>query len=822
MPDSTSRPSARSLALKTLGGLLAFGIASAGVGVLGAALAVPAVSAAGTVADEAVSLFEALPTALEEKELSQQSRMWAADGSLLATFYFRNRIIVDLDEINPVMQDAMVAIEDARFYEHGGVDLQGVARAAVNNFTEDSLQGASTLTQQYVKNVLISQADAEGDMRALNAARERSYGRKLREMKLAIALEQRLSKEEILERYLNIAQFGRSQYGVEAAARYYFNTTAADLTLAEAATLAGVTQSPNALDPERNPEAATGKRDTVLKRMEELGYISKSQMEEATAVPVEEMLDVRPTSQTCVGVGKKGNAAFFCDYVTKYITHNEAFGETREERTDLLYRGGLDIYTTLDPKIQEQAQNAVLDAVPKNDESGVAAAIVTVDPRNGDILAMTQNRDYRTGNDTGVGETAVNYSTDQEFGGSNGFQPGSTYKPFVLAAWLESGKSLNQRVNATVRPYRMDSWNASCVDGRFTGPDWSPRNSDDGQGSGSLPVLDATAGSINTGFVAMAHELDLCEIRDVAERVGFHRADGAEPEVLPSMVLGTQLASPLTMASAYATFAAEGTYCEPRAITRITDANGEEIKIPETSCREVISPEVANAVNYALTQVIERGTGRGYGLHDRPAAGKTGTTNDNVQSWFVGYTPQLSTAVWVGNAEGNIPLQNITINGKWWRGVFGSSIAAPTWQKYMAAITEGMPVEGFHKVQDRQLYGKRVPVPSVLGYDLDSAEEILANAGLQLGAVQEAPSDEWAAGAIIGMSPDANAQVRPGTTINLIVSNGQDTNADDEDEADDDSNDEDDDNARDNDRGRGNRGEHGRDNIGRGNRGNND
>src|SRR5690625_4097743 len=469
MPDSSYRQSPTALIFKVIGGLIAFVLASASVGVLTATLAVPAVRATGAVTDGTVSFFDALPTALEEKELSQQSRMWAADGSLLATFYFRNRIIVELEEINPVMLDAMVAIEDARFYEHGGVDLQGVARAAVNNFTEDGLQGASTLTQQYVKNVLISQADADGDIRALNAARERSYGRKLREMKLAIALEQRLSKEEILERYLNIAQFGRSQYGIEAAARYYFNTKAKDLDLSQAATLAGVTQSPNALDPERHPKEATTKRDIVLRRMHELGYISKNEMEKAREASVEEMLDVRPTSQTCVGVGKKGNSAFFCDYVTKYITHNEAFGETREDRTNLLYRGGLDIYTTIEPKMQEQAQNAVMDAVPKDDPSGVAAAIVTVEPNTGHILTMTQNLDYRSWKDPDVGETAVNYSTDQQFGGSNGFQPGSTYKPFVLAAWLEAGKSLNQTVNATVRPYDMNSWQATCLEGNLTG-----------------------------------------------------------------------------------------------------------------------------------------------------------------------------------------------------------------------------------------------------------------------------------------------------------------------------------------------------------------
>src|SRR5690625_2537712 len=256
----------------------------------------------------------------------------------------------------------------------------------------------------------------------------------------------------------------------------------------------------------------------------------------------------------------------------------------------------------------------------------------------------------------------------------------------------------------------MNSWQATCLEVNLTGPEWTPRSCSDGRGSGALRVIDATSGSVNTGYVAMAHELDLCDIREVAEAVGFHRADGAEAEVLPSMVLGTQLASPLTMASAYATFAAEGTYCEPRAITRITDANGDELDIPEVNCREVISPEVANAVNYALTQVIERGTARGYGLSGRPAAGKTGTTNKNVQSWFVGYTPQLSTAVWVGNSEGNKPLQNVTINGKWWRGVYGSSIAAPTWQKYMAKVTADLPVEKFDRVrsEERRVVKERI------------------------------------------------------------------------------------------------------------------
>jgi len=794
MSNSTSNNTAGSVIAKAISTLLTVVLVSAGAGILASTMAFPAVKATSSVTDESVAIFDALPSALEEKELSQQSRMWAADGSLLATFYFRNRIVVDLADINEDMQQAMVAIEDSRFYEHGGVDLQGVGRAAVSNFTEDGLQGASTLTQQYVKNVLISQADAEDDVKAINAAKERSYGRKLREMKLAIAVEQRLEKDEILERYLNIAQFGASQYGVEAAARYYFDSTAADLTLAEAATLAGVTQSPNALDPELNPEDANAKRNTVLSRMLELGFISQDEYDEAREKDVEDMLDIRPTSQTCVGAGKKGNAAYFCDYVTKVITHDETFGETREERWNLLYRGGLDIYTTLDPKMQDKAQKEVLNGVPRKDPSGVAAAIVTVEPGTGEIKSMAQNRTYRTGDDTKKGETTINYSTDNDFGGSKGFQPGSTFKPFVLAAWLDSGKSLNERVNANMRSYAMSSWDASCIDGNFTGEAWTPRNDSDGDENGNLSILDATARSVNTGYAAMANQLDLCDIRDVAEKTGFHRADDNDMEVFPSMILGTQQTSPLTMATSFATFAAEGTHCDPVAITKITDANDEELPVPEANCRDAIDSDVANAVSYALTKGFtdDRGTAKGHSLNDREAAGKTGTTNEAMQSWFVGYTPQLSSAVWVGHSDGNKSMKNTTINGQFYPYVYGSSVALPIWQKYMDRVMEDMPKESFPDIGDRQLHGERKDVPNVVSYELDSAEKILKDAGFKLGKVSEGPSDEYQEGAVISSNPRAGHKSRPGSSVDVTVSNG-DSESDDDGDDDEDDDDEDDD-----------------------------
>lgn len=740
-------------------------------GVLSAGLLLPVVAASGAVTTNTADFFDALPTALEERDLSQQSRMWAADGSLLATFYTRNRIVVDFDEISDNIKKAVVAIEDSRFYEHGGVDVQGVARAMVNNITTESLQGASTLTQQYVKNVLIAAADAEGDHEAVEAARETSMARKLREMKLAIGVEQRLSKDEILGKYLNIAQFGRSTYGVEAAAQYYFGVKAKDLTIAQAATLAGVTQNPTKWDPERHPDDATTRRNIVLMRMLELDLITRAEYDKARALPVADMLDIHPTALACSDAGEIGDSAFFCDYVTKVITHDEAFGETRAERAKLLYRGGLDIYTTLDPEIQKLAQSEVMKAVPVDDPSGIAAAIVTVEPGTGKILAMAQNRIYRPGQGGEDGETAINYNTDQQFGGSNGFQPGSTFKPFVLAEWLQEGHSLNARVNASVRTYKPSSWVASCVDGPFMTRNWTPRNSSDGMASGSLRVIDATAKSVNTGFAAMAQQLDMCGIRDTAQNLGFHRADGRDMEVFPSIILGTQIASPLTMASSYAAFAAEGVYCEPIAISRITDAHGEEVAIPDANCREAVTPEVANAVTYALTKVFENGSGRGKGLTGRPAAGKTGTTNENVQSWFVGYTPQVSTAVWVGNSEGNNPMKKVKINGTTYRNVYGSTIALPAWRSYMQQLTEGMPVLEFPEVNEEMLHGARKFVPNVAGNDVETASDILRRAGFRAGEVTERES-AYPAGTVIATSPSAHNPALPGTTVSLVVSSG--------------------------------------------------
>jgi len=326
--------------------LLAFLLVSLTGGVMLAGLAVPFVTGAGAVANATTGIFNELPGELEIDKPSEQSVMLAGDGSVLATFFYENRIVVPLDQVAVTMQDAIVAIEDRRFYEHKGVDPEGMARAFVNNLLNDSTEGASTLTQQYIKNILIERGRVSDDTEQVSAATERSYGRKLQEARYAIALEQRSSKQEILAGYLNIAQFGASVYGVEAASRHYFSKSAAELTLSESALLAGIPQAPGKFDPLRNPENSMGRRNTVLADMLELGYIDQAQYDEALATPIEAMLHPQTTSSGC---GSAGTAAYFCEYVVKDLLNNAAFGETIDDRRALLLRGGLVIQTTSTP-----------------------------------------------------------------------------------------------------------------------------------------------------------------------------------------------------------------------------------------------------------------------------------------------------------------------------------------------------------------------------------------------------------------------------------------------------------------------------------------
>src|SRR4051794_12446629 len=581
--------------------------------------------------------------------------------------------------MSPWARKAIVAIEDARFYDHGAVDPRGVVRAAVNNLTGGGTQGASTLTQQYVKNLLVEQALASGDKGAIQAATAPTLSRKIREVRLALGLEQQLTKDQILAGYLNIVYFGQRSYGIEAAAQRYFGVHATRLTLPQAALLAGMVQEPVNDDPVTHPAAAKERRNVVLKAMLDEKMISAAQYRAATRAPIK--VTGKPLANGCAGAGGNG---FFCEAVVRSIQTDPQFaalGATPADRLTAISRGGLVIRTTLDRPTQAGAVEAVSKRVPVRDSGGLAAAAVTVEPGTGKVLAMAQNRIYSISG--GRGRTSVNYATDASLGGATGFQTGSSFKPFTLATWLAHGHTLDDVVDATPRAYPFDEF-SSCGDRlRGTQP-YSPANSE-GSETGQMSVLRATADSVNTAYVSMESQLDLCDVTGTAERLGVHLASPQQecssseaattklPTCQPSLTLGVATISPLTMAAAYAGFASGGTYCPPVLVTAIdrrsTDGSPgtTAVPVPAATCSRALSADVASGVNKALGHVLTDGTAAAVGpLSDSPSAGKTGTTDGPYDTWFVGYTAQRSTAVWVGDpgsSDGRRGLRNIVIGG---------------------------------------------------------------------------------------------------------------------------------------------------------------
>lgn len=511
---SRSLPVALAQTVYLLLGILAV---SALAGMLMAAFLLPAVSATSAVAEDGVELFESYPTELEVEPLNEASRIEAADGTLLATFYSQNRIMVPLEEISPNMQHAVIAVEDRRFYEHGGVDARGMARAFASNAAGGSTQGGSTLTQQYVKNALLMDAVQRNDDEARVAATEQTYGRKLREAKLAISLEKTWTKDEILNAYLNVAQFGPSQYGVQTGAKHYFNKDAADLNPGEAALLAGITNGPNQYDPVDHPEAGETRRNEVLADMLGQGYITQEEYDEYSEQPVEDMLDIQTVQAGCVTAEGSG---FFCDYVTRSLLNDPDFGDTYEDRSKLLYGGGLTIKTTLDPEKQAAAEEILERRVPATSQSGFGHSIVTVEPGTGEILVMAENRTYNPYEDVDPGETAINYNVPQALGGGSGFPVGSTFKPFVLQEWLENDRSIYDTV-ATARQ-TMTTFPAQCLPrGRwYESGGYNPDNAVSVELSAMETVLNATKFSVNTAYANMARQLDLCNIAEGAREIG--------------------------------------------------------------------------------------------------------------------------------------------------------------------------------------------------------------------------------------------------------------------------------------------------------------
>lgn len=747
-----------------LGRVLILGLGSVVAGVLVGLMLLPIAGGAGVLTRDAVRQFESLPDALAEPPLPERTAILASDGTLLATLYYQNRIEVPYESISPAMRQAIIAIEDARFLDHNGVDVRGIARALARNTSAGGIQeGASTLTMQYVKNVLVNQAT---NAEELEAARGDNSARKIREVRYAIALEKRYSKSEVLSRYLNIAYFGSGAYGVEAAARRYFDKSAAKLTPVEAATLAGIVKQPTAYDPLRNPERSEERRNLVLTRMANQGYITPDEAEEYTSIPIELTLRPRAVSNGCTS----SYAPFFCDYVLQTIRTDPVFGSTPEAREAFLRRGGYTIRTTLDPVAQRGATEAVNTFIPPDDPSRKAAAITMIEPGTGHIIAMTQNREWGT---SGVGKTAYNYNTGSDMGGTIGMQAGSTFKIFTLAAALQAGVSPYEEIPSP-SPNTFTNF-VNCE----TGAIFPPVTVNNSTTSGTLNMAQATAYSTNTYFMAIEERAGICSVADIAELAGVYRGNGEPLTRVPSLTLGSVEVTPLAMANGYATFAAHGEYCKPTSIIDIVDREGNSVPVPSAECRQVVDRTIADSVTELLVGVVDgplQGrTGARMSLGDRPAAGKTGTTNESAAVWFAGYTPQLAAAVWVGDPRGGFayPMKDITINGTYYNQVFGGSLPGPIWRQSMQAALAGKPALNF-SLQTGQIGSltKLPKVPDLTGLiDPEEIAAILAEDGFELGPISQTDGP-GAPGEVIGQSPAAGTRSAPGTQVTVIVSTG--------------------------------------------------
>ena len=645
------------------------------------------------------------------------------------------------------------------------------------------MQGGSSITQQYVKNVLINNGVREAKTEeekeaAYDAATETSPERKLKEMRYAIALEKKFSKDEILRGYLNIAAFGGRVYGIESAAQYYFGGKhAADLTLAEAASLIAIVNHPEKfrLDyPESETNGAATvvdgqpvpyadnkqRRDYILGEMLKLKKITQEEYDAAIATPVAPVITEPSTGcQTAAG------SAYFCDYVTWVIKNQYDDPATPDvnEGAQMLQQGGLQIFTTLDLELQNRAETAIAENVPYSDSRfDVGSVAVTVQPGTGRILAMAQNKQYSNDPDvvaTSPEYTSVNYSTDFEYGGSSGLQPGSTYKVFTLAEWLNEGHSLTETFNGSRRAFT--SFTDSCT-GNWTG-NYNPRN-DDGRIANN--AVDATAWSVNTSFMAMAQQLDLCKIKQTAQAFGVHRADGGDLQMNPSDVLGTQEIAPVTMAAAFAGIANNGLTCTPIAIDKIVKADGTELAPPATTCSQSVTPEVAHSMAFAMQKTF---AGGGTATASDPGTGvahigKTGTTDGAKDTWMIGASTKAATAVWVGNVVGEANLRNLS---------FDSGAAATArhriWPAIMELADNKYGGDDFPEPDPSAFKQVLVDVPQVAGLSLDAAKQAIEAAGFVFedGGQQDS---NLPAGTVSGTDP--SGQAGRGSTIRVFTSNG--------------------------------------------------
>ena len=577
---------------------------------------------------------------------AQTTFVYDRHGKLVARLHSTiNRTVVPLSKISPDLQHAVIAVEDKDFYRHGGVSFFSIFRAAWADLTHRRIeQGGSTITQQYVKTVY--------------TGGERTFKRKIKEAILAVKVDHKYSKNQILEKYLNTIYFGNGAYGAEAAARTYWGISAKSLDPVQSATLAGLVSAPARFDPVNNPDNSKFRRDIVLNLMAQQGYITRAQAEQFKSQPIDVKKEARASETS--------KFAYFVSMITKELGEKYGYAET--------YSGGLRVTTSLDSALQRAAERAVAQHLPNPKDP--AAALVAIDPRNGQIRALVGGRDFN--------KVKFNNATQAKR------QAGSSFKTFTLTAAFE------QRINpkSVMRgPSEIDITDPRCKNP--DGTDWKPHNFADESG-GTMNLIQATAHSVNTIFAQLVVSVGPDNVVDVAHRMGIR----TKLDPVCSITLGSQDVTPLDMADAYATLAARGVHHAPLAITEVKSAGGDVLDRPKNESGVAVAENDADLVTYSLQQVVSSGTGTAARLGDRPSAGKTGTTQDFRDAWFCGYVPQLTTCVWMGYQRSQRPMHNV----EGVPNVFGGSIPAQIWNDFMTQALVNVPPKNF-------------PTPSFAGYD---------------------------------------------------------------------------------------------------------
>ncbi|MFI7147375.1 transglycosylase domain-containing protein [Nonomuraea sp. NPDC050022] len=673
--------------------LTAAGVAA---GVLMAGIAVPAVGGAALGFVSAVGEAELKPVALVEPPPAEVTIVQDAKGGEIARFYEEYREIVGFDQIAEVMKTAIISIEDYRFYEHGAIDIEGTVRALAKNLRAGKVsQGGSSITQQYVKQVLLNSADTDAER---NAALAASYARKLNELRYAMGVEEKYTKDQILEKYLNIAYFGAGAYGVEAAAKRFFGVKASRLTLPQAATLAGAVQDPNATDPNidrKHRDRLLNRRNVVLNRMAELGKITPAEAAAAKATK----LGYKGTKLP--GGCDSSKYPYFCLYVRQEILNNPDFGKTAAARLAMLNRGGLTIRTTIDPAMQRAADRAIRKYVYASDDAVAAEALVQ--PGTGAIKAMAASRPY--GVDRARNEISYNLVADAVHGGGAGFQAGSTFKTFTLISALKNGMKLDDGLSAGAG-YRAPAYSTfkNCKGENIGDPTHTVTNDEGSPGWKTLRT--GTWASVNTFFMELERRAGLCETVTTAKSLGIRRSDGRKLQEYETFTLGINEMDPVTVATAYAAIAARGKYCAPTAITRVTDRDGKATRY-RPKCRQALDPAIADATADVLSGVLTKGTMRDVGGIGRDAAGKTGTTDDYASAWFAGFTPDLAAAVSIGDPRGSQKhkLTGVTIGGRYYGAVAGATLPGPIWKDTMIGALAGVPPTSFSPIDTARFEG---------------------------------------------------------------------------------------------------------------------